>query len=419
MDYTTPYALYLQRCRETASDYTFLKSLQAFIDNVHDGGGSVNIKSSHIDNSDYIAIGNNGSYMKNLLSYFGMGPVTKKNENQLGQTACGALKAFCWLAPSTITVVSAESRQKYNTLHFRFADYLNVIDTCTSFTDNSANVSNFITTDESNANLVNKIAETVKDRILAPEIAVLQKSVTNYFLVIMEFSEKHPLCGKIDMNMDKCINSLSVMYSGLLSHKFAFAYETSTGKYNKIISNPNTDIVLGNPSLWIQARVLSDDKGKLLLNISVCVHGNKQEGSSSFTLDDTTVKSPVNTSTFKELGQFHVKFGYVTTSEATEQSLHFNFNGIITSWNNRRSAHTYWNYAWDKYYKDSIITTRCEVFVEQNRHVYSFLGCGNLQYAHPLAKRFFDMLMINMANNTNDKKPAISKDLFPLLQTSL
>ena len=419
MDYTTPYALYIQRCRETSSDYTFLTSLQAFIDNVHDEHSSPNIKASHIGNSDYLAIENDCSYMTNLISYFGIGPVSKKNENKLGQNSCAALKALCWLAPTSITLMSAKSDQKNNTLKFQFADYLNALDTCKSYTDDSVNLSNYITTDESNAVLIDKIVETVKDRKLASDISVLKKRCTSYFLVIMEFSDRHSLYGKIDMNMDKSIKELCVMYSRFLSNRFSIIYETSNGKYNKIITNNNTDIVLGNPSLWIQVRVLSDDKDKLILNISVYIHGNNQEGSSTFILDDTTVKSSASIPTFKEIGQFHVKFGYVTMSEAIEQSLHFNFNGIITSWNNRRTAHSYWNYLWDKYYKDNLITARCEVFVEDNRRVYSLLGCGNLQYAHPLVKRFLDMLMINMANNTNDKKPTISKELFSLLQTSL
>jgi hypothetical protein len=218
MDYSTPYALYVQRCRETLSDYTFLKSLEAFIDNVYDAGGSPSIKSSHIDNSHYLAIQNNGSYMTNLLSYFGMGHVTKKNENKLGQTSCGALKAFCWLAPTSITLVSAQVKHKYNTLKFRFAEFLNAIDTCKSYNDDSVNVANYITTDDSNAELVNKIVETVKDRTLVPDMNVLQKITKNYFLLIMEFSEKHPLYGKIDLNMDKCINGLSVIYSGSIGN---------------------------------------------------------------------------------------------------------------------------------------------------------------------------------------------------------
>lgn len=419
MDYNTPYALYLQRCRELASDYTFLTSLQAFIDNAYDADCSPNIKSSHIDNSDYLAIENNGSYMTNLLSYFGMGHVTKKKENKLGQTSCGALKAFCWLAPTSITVVSAQAGKKYNTLKFRFADYLHAIDSCKSYSDDSVNVENYIKTDDSNAELVNKIVETVKDRRLAPEIYVLQKSCTNYFLLIMEFSENHSLYGKIDLNMDKCINGLSVIYSDILSPSSPIIYETSKGKYNKLIDDTNTDIVLGNPALWIQVRLLSDNKAKIILNVSVSVYGNKQEGSSTFILGDTAVESSVNISAFKELGQFNVKFGYITVAEAIEQSKQFDFNGIITSWNNRRSAYTYWNYVWGNYYKNKPITSRCEVFVEDNRDVYAFLGYGNLKNAHHLAKQFFDMIMINMANDTNDKKPRISKDIFSVLQTPL
>ena len=417
MDYSTPYALYLQRCRETSSDYTFLTSLQVFIDNAHDAGGPINIKSARIGNSDFLAIENDFSFMTNLESYFGMGKVIKKKEKQLGQNSCGALKALCHLVPTNITLISAEARHKPASLKFRFADYLHAIDTCEVYTDVSVDVSKFITSDETTLKIATELRDVTKDITLASIMSVVERTVTSYFLIVMEFSDKHPLYGKLDMNLDKSANTLGVLYSSFLGHRFSITYETSNGKYFKINNNANSDIVLGNQSLWIQARVLQDSIGKIVLNVSVSVHGNKQEGSSTFMLDGTSVLSSANTTSFKELGQFHVKFGYVTPSEATTQSQLFNFDGVVTSWNGRRNTNTYWNYVWNSVYKTKPVTARCEVFVEHNRQVYTFLGSGNIHYAHPVAKQFFDMVMINLANN--DKKLNISKELFSLLQTPL
>jgi hypothetical protein len=417
MDYSTPYALYVQRCRETISDYTFLTSLQAFIDNAHDAGGPINMKSARIGTSDYLAIENDFSFMTNLESYFGMGKVTKKKENQLGQTSCGALKALCYLAPTSVTLISAEARQKPASLKFSFADYLHAIDVCESYTHESVNVSKFITSDESTINIASELSNVTKDRRLAAILSILDRTVTSYFLIVMEFSDKHSLYGKLDMNLDKNANTLGLLYSSFLGHRFSISYETSSGKYCKMNNNANSDIVLGNPCLWIQASVLQDSIGKIVLNISVSVYGNKQEGSSTFMVDGTSVLSSANTTSFKEIGQFHVKFGYVKSSEANEQSLLFNFDGVVTSWNGRRSAHTYWNYVLNSIYKTKPITTRCEVFVEHNRQVYRFLGSGNIHHAHPVAKQFFDMIMINLANDNN--KLNVSKDLFSLLQTPL
>lgn len=417
MNYSTPYALYVQRCRESTSHYTFLTSLQVFIDNAHDAGGPPNIKSARIDNSDYLAIENDFSFMTNLTSYFGMGQVTKKKEKQLGQNSCGALKALCHLAPTSITLISAEARHKPASLKFRFADYLRAIDICESYTDESVDVSKFITSDETTLKIASELSNVTKDRTLASIISVVERTVTSYFLIVMEFSDKHLLYGKLDMNLDKHANTLGMLYSSFLGHRFSISYETSGGKYCKINNNANSDIVLGNQSLWIQARVLQDSIGKIVLNVSVSVHGNKQEGSSTFMIDGTSVLSSANTTSFKELGQFHVKFGYVKSSEATEQSTLFNFDGVVTSWNGRRSAHTYWNHMWTSIYKTKPITARCEVFVEHNHQVYTFLGSGNIHYAHPLAKQFFDMVMINLAND--DKKFNVSKELFSLLQIPL
>jgi hypothetical protein len=417
MDYSTPYALYVQRCRETTSDYTFLTCLQAFIDNAHDAGGPVNMKSARIGNSDYLAIENDFSCMKNLSSYFGMGAVTKKNEKQLGQNSCGALKALCHLAPTSVTLISAEARQTPASLKFRFADYLHAVDTCESYTNDSINVSKFMTSDETTNKIASELSNVTKDRTLASIMSVLDRSVTSYFLIVMEFSDKHLLYGKFDANLDKYANTLGVLYSSFLGHRFSITYETSGGKYCKINNNVNSDIVLGNQSLWIQARVLQDSIGKIVLNVSVSVHGNKQEGSSTFMLDGISVQPSTNISSFKEIGQFHVKFGYVSSSEAITQSSLFNFDGIVTSWNGRRNTHIYWNYVWNSIYKTKPVTARCEVFVEHNRQVYMFLGSGNIHYAHPVAKQFFDMVMINLAND--DKKLNMSKELFSLLQTPL
>lgn len=417
MDYSTPYALYVQRCREATSEYTFLTALQAFIDNTHDAGGSPNIKSARIGSSDYLAIENDFSFMVNLASYFGMGSITKKNERQLGQNSCGALKALCHLAPTSITLISAEARHKPASLKFRFAEYLHAIDTCESYTDESVNVSKYITSDEATIKIASELTSVTKDRSLAATLSVLERNVTSYFLIVMEFSENHALYGKIDANLDKYANTLGVLYSSFLGHKFSIIYETSNGKYCKINNNANSDIVLGNQSLWVQARVLQDSIGKVVLNVSVSVHGNKQEGSSTFMLDGTSVQSSVNISNFKELGQFHVKFGYVKSSEATTQSHLFNFDGVVTSWNNRRSANTYWNYVWNNVYKTKPITARCEVFVEHNRQIYTLLGSGNLHYAHPVVKQFFDMVMINLSNDHTT--PIVSKELFSLLQQPL
>jgi len=380
--------------------------------------GSPYIKSSRIDNSDYLTIENDFSFIQNPMTFFGMGDVSKKKEQQLGQTSCNALKALCWLAPTSVTIVSAEARQKYNTVKFRFADYLQAIDTCASYNDDSVNPSNYITTNDEEAKLVDTIAKTIKDHRLAAMISVLERSLTNYFIIIMEFSNKHRLYGELDTNLDKCANALDIIYSSFLSHKFAIVYETSNNKYNKIHNNANSDIVLGNPSLWIQARVLHDNKGKFIINVSVSVYGNKQEGSSIFMIDnDMAIKSVTNLNGFEDLGQFHIKFGYITSSEANEQSNLFNFDGILMSWNGRRSAHTYWNSVWNNVYKTKPLIARCELFVEHNRYIYKFLGSGNLHYAHPLAKQLFDMIMINLANPIDNTKPIISKELFQLIQT--
>jgi len=418
-----PHGLYVKRTTESVGHFKFINTLQEFCDNAYDVGTSPIFKVARIDSVDYLLTYTIGQNLPNLLSYFGLGPVVKKSEKQIGHHGGGAFRAICWLAPEKLHVMSYNDKNEPVSLTFCMGDYLRALEACVAYTDDAIHLSKFIVTtvNPDMSMIYAPVFETVKDRKLQDELGLIASGGSRSCLMaLFEFHKGHRLYGHLDKEIDTCLPALEFIYYAGLNYNKSICLENSLGKVKLIKRDTVSDIFMGNHLLLLQIDALQ--KGvDTYLRVTASIYG-KKEGFVTFLVTEEGVEANVIKADSKEIGRFHIRFGYLNGQEVTTQipqnTTGPDYIGIITSWNGRRNTTTYWNYTWGP--KSTGRHIRCELTVSENRKVYSFLGGGDLSKANGCVQRLLDMLMIHLAFQplVDDlkAKPVISKDIYTVLQ---